>query len=184
MSYIDTTKGPHTHAILYMSIENTELLHKYKDAIQSHNVSSLNDVHPNAGFDLYFPKTMVFDSVSSTMASMDVKCEMEIYNEIENKWHSSGYYMYPRSSISKTPLMLANGTGIIDSGYRGNLMGAFDNISRIGTTFNGGEWYQEQNAYDRLLQICMPDLSPFKVEIVTDLDDTTRGAGGLGSTGF
>jgi dUTPase len=63
-------------------------------------------------------------------------------------------------------------------------MGAFDNISRIGTTFNGGEWYQEQNAYGRLLQICMPDLSPFKVEIVTDLDDTTRGAGGLGSTGF
>ena len=39
--------------------------------------------------------------------------------------------MYPRSSIYKTPLRLANNTGIIDSGYRGNLMGAFDNISPV-----------------------------------------------------
>ena len=177
MSYIDTTKGPHTHAILYMSIENTELLHKYKDAIQSHNVSSLNDVHPNAGFDLYFPKTMVFDSVSSTMASMDVKCEMEIYNEIENKWHSSGYYMYPRSSISKTPLMLANGTGIIDSGYRGNLIGAFRNLSNQPFAVE---------KHTRLLQVCSPDLRPIVVHVVDPsfFDETSRKEGGFGSTGL
>ena len=92
--------------------------------------------------------------------------------------------MYPRSSIYKTYLRLANNTGIIDSGYRGNLMGAFDNISRIGPTFQAGKWCQQEQAYGRLLQICMPDLSPFSVEMVTDLDETMRGAGGLGSTGF
>ena len=67
-------------------------------------------------------------------------------------------------------MRLANNTGIIDSGYRGNLMGAFDNVSRIGTTFQAGKWCQHEQAYGRLLQICMPDLSPFSVEIVTDLD--------------
>ena len=41
-----------------------------------------------------------------------------------------------------------------------------------------------ENAYGRMLQICMPDLSPFKVEIVETLDDTSRGEGGLGSTGI
>ena len=35
-----------------------------------------------------------------------------------------GYYLYPRSSISKTPLILANSVGIIDSGYRGNIKAA------------------------------------------------------------
>ena len=63
-------------------------------------------------------------------------------------------------------------------------MGAFDNISRIGPSFPAGEWSQEENAYGRMLQICMPDLSPFRVELVDDLDNTSRGAGGLGSTGI
>ena len=35
----------------------------------------------------------------------------------------------------------------------------------------------------RLLQICMPNLSPFKVYIVDKLDNTIRGEGGFGSTG-
>ncbi len=62
-------------------------------------------------------------------------------------------------------------------------MGAFDNISRVGPSFPASEWSQAENAYGRMLQICMPDLSPFKVEIVETLDDTSRGEGGLGSTG-
>ena len=39
-----------------------------------------------------------------------------------------GYYTYARSSISKTPLLLANNVGIIDSGYRGNLIAMFRNL--------------------------------------------------------
>ena len=35
------------------------------------------------------------------------------------------YQIYPRSSLSKYPIMLANHVGIIDSGYRGNLIVAF-----------------------------------------------------------
>ena len=88
----------------------------------------------------------------------------------------TGYYAYPRSSVSKTPLRLANSVGIIDSGYRGNLMGAFD------CHLPAGEKYTA-NSGVRLVQICAPDLMPFLVKVVDKLDDTTRGAGGFGSTG-
>ena len=83
------------------------------------------------------------------------------------------YYVYPRSSIYKTPLRLANCTGIIDAGYRGELMAVFDNIS--------DESY-ELKPYTRLLQACAPDLKPFSVKLVDkDFNMTTRGEGGLGS---
>jgi len=42
------------------------------------------------------------------------------------------------SSIYKTPIRLTNSTGIIDSAYNGNLMGAIDNIhspKRVWQTF-------------------------------------------------
>ena len=74
--------------------------------------------------------------------------------------------------------MLANGTGIIDSGYRGPIIGAFRNIS------NQQERYVvEQNA--RLLQLCAPDLRPIVVELVNEsfFETTERGEGGFGSTG-
>ena len=87
--------------------------------------------------------------------------------------------MYPRSSLSKTQLRLANSVGIIDSGYRGNLIGAFDCLSKK------GEYKVLKD--DRLVQICSPDLAPIMVEIVDTEEKlgkkTTRGQGGFGSTG-
>jgi dUTP pyrophosphatase len=87
--------------------------------------------------------------------------------------------MYPRSSLSKTKLRLANSTGIIDAGYRGHLMGMFD---LIGTD----ELYTIQQ-YDRLLQICAPGLLPIIVQVVNSVEElgeqTKRGDGGFGSTG-
>ena len=73
--------------------------------------------------------------------------------------------------------MLANSVGIIDSGYRGQLIGAFRNIG-------SSEPYTVEK-YSRLLQICAPDLRPIYVELVTEnfFDQTDRGSGGFGSTG-
>jgi len=86
--------------------------------------------------------------------------------------------MYPRFSLSKTSLRLANSVGIIDSGYRGNLIGMIDLVDV--------ESY-ELNKYDRLVQVCAPGLIPIYVEIVDTLEDlgtqTLRGTGGFGSTG-
>ena len=83
------------------------------------------------------------------------------------------YYLYSRSSIVKTPLRLANSVGIIDAGYRGNIMAYVDNIKTEDYIVERGT---------RLFQICSGDLSPLTFEMVNQLSETTRGIGGFGST--
>ena len=160
-------------AILKISIPNNELREHYRTAIDKHNNSIQTDPFPNAGFDLFVPETVgVANSAESVkMISMDVKCEM-----VDPNGKSIAYYMYPRSSLSKTPLVLANHVGIIDSGYRGNLIGAFRNLDKKPYVVD---------KHTRLLQVCHPSLWPIYVVLVDEgeLSTTTRGAGGFGSTG-
>ncbi len=101
-----------------------------------------------------------------------------------------GFYLYPRSSISKTRMRLANSVGIIDAGYRGDLIAAVDTIGLFGSTDIWHIWKETLSPikkYDRYFQVCAPDLSPFLVHIVERDEDlsppTTRGHGGFGSTG-
>lgn len=86
------------------------------------------------------------------------------------------FYLYPRSSLAtKTPLRLANSVGIIDSGYRGELIAVVDNIDRE------NDFVIEKGT--RLFQLCGPDLGIIYPEVVEELDKTSRGTGGFGSTG-
>jgi dUTPase len=101
-----------------------------------------------------------------------------------------GFYLYPRSSISKTRMRLANSVGIIDAGYRGDLIAAVDTIGVFGSTDIWNVWKETLSPikkYDRYFQVCAPDLSPFLVHIVPNETDlgrpTARGTGGFGSTG-
>ena len=112
---------------------------------------------------------------------MQVKAEM-VYCKIKNNEISySPFQLFPRSSISKTPLMLANHTGIIDSGYRGNLIGAF---RALYFHKNDNDSYIVEK-HTRLLQVCHPSLCPIYVVMVNEdeLTNTERGEGGFGSTG-
>lgn len=162
------------YAILKMSVNknNPDLINVYKNHVENHNRSLFSDPFPNSGFDLFVPETTEVDTIKTTMISMDVKCEM-----VNNDNKSCGYFMFPRSSISKTPLMLSNHTGVIDAGYRGNLIGAFRNL--FTDPF-------KVDKHTRLLQICHPSLCPLYVVIVNDddLSTTSRGDGGFGSTGL
>ena len=79
-----------------------------------------------------------------------------------------------RSSTIKSPLRLANSIGIIDAGYRGNVIAAVDNISNEDYIIEKGT---------RLFQLCSPDLEPITYELVNSLNETSRGTGGFGSTG-
>jgi dUTP pyrophosphatase len=75
-------------------------------------------------------------------------------------------------------MRLCNSVGIIDSGYRGELIAMVDYVGK------GDDCIIDVR--DRYFQICMGDLSPFYVEMVDKLEDlgiTERGAGGFGSTG-
>ena len=136
------------------------------------SVSSLYIDHEHyhdgdSGIDLYCPETITV--MPGTLHKIDMKIQCEMISNDKN----ISYYLYPRSSIVKTPLRMANSVGIIDSGYRGNIIACVDNISEIPYTI-------ERNT--RLFQICAPDLSSINLSIVNSLSDTDRGTGGFGST--
>ena len=87
----------------------------------------------------------------------------------------SPYYLYARSSVIKRGIMMVNGVGIIDKGYRGTLKAGFYNTTDEVVKMGFGE---------RIVQVCCPDLCPyFDVELAHKMDDTSRGTGGIGSTG-
>lgn len=87
-----------------------------------------------------------------------------------------GYYLYPRSSIYKTPMRMANSVGIIDSGYRGNIMAMIDVKNGCSMNIQKGSRY---------FQLTSGDLKPFFVYLCDqeyELGETERGTGGFGST--
>ena len=170
--------GKYMHLKLFLDDEDLELQKAYINAIKTHN-DKLN-FQPNmidAGFDIL---TVANDILSKPFANkVDFKivcaCKMIYKNDIS---YNTGFYMYPRSSISKSPLRLANNVGIIEAGYRGHLIGMFDLID---------DHTQHIKKFEKYLQICAPGLIPIFVELVNskeDLgEDTARGDGGFGSTG-
>lgn len=85
--------------------------------------------------------------------------------------------IYPRSSVSKTPHSLRNHVGVIDSGYRGEI------IFKFGWVGSSSDEVQVYDKGDRIGQIM---IMPYpKVEFVeaNELNETDRGTGGFGSTG-
>jgi dUTP pyrophosphatase len=172
---------------LFVKKECPELIEMYRVQVQKHNESVQNNSHPNAGFDLLFPEETTFpvSQCKSKFINFQVKGQM-LYDD-----KPTGYYMYPRSSLSKTPLMLANHTGVVDSGYTGFLLGAFRNLYSENGMLDTTNSYFTVKKNERLLQICHPLLCPIIVELfVLDEDDnhellgkTLRGDGGFGSTG-
>ena len=70
-------------------------------------------------------------------------------------------------------MRLANSIGLIDAGYRGELLAAVDNIRGEDFTVKAG---------DRLVQAVAFNGGPISLSIVETLDATTRGEGGFGST--
>ena len=80
-----------------------------------------------------------------------------------------------RSGLAvKSGINLANGIGVIDSDYRGEICVGLYNSSKVPFTVNRG---------DRIAQLMfMPVYVANLIEAAT-LDETARGAGGFGSTG-
>lgn len=178
-----TNSIPTTFAVLKLAVnsENEELIELYKNVCKNHNNNMKNDMFPNSGFDIFVPKDIEFsDNIQSMFIDHQIKAEMNIVSIADNNIaiNETGFYMYPRSSISKTPLMLSNHTGIIDSGYRGSIIGAF-------RYFQKGEEIYKVEKHTRLLQICHPSLCRIFVCLVNEnkLSNTSRGIGGFGSTG-
>uniref|UniRef100_A0A6C0JKN0 dUTPase-like domain-containing protein n=1 Tax=viral metagenome TaxID=1070528 RepID=A0A6C0JKN0_9ZZZZ len=170
-------------AILKVAVNpnNDNLKNIYKNKIEAHNKSILDNKFADSGFDLFVPETTVFDrAVDTKFIDFQVKAEM-VYCDVKNNViRTCAFNIHPRSSISKTPLMLANHTGIIDSGYRGSLIGAF----RCLKLNNTNEYVVD--GHTRLVQVCHPTLCSIYVVMVdeSELSTTQRGDGGFGSTGL
>ena len=84
-------------------------------------------------------------------------------------------FIYGRSGLGvKHGLILSNGVGVVDSDYRGEIMVGLTNISSTPYTLQPGE---------RIAQLVIqPVLLPLPME-TDELSETSRGAGGFGSTG-
>tara|TARA_A100001011_G_scaffold398449_3_gene502932 strand:+ start:245 stop:871 length:627 start_codon:yes stop_codon:yes gene_type:complete len=154
-----------------------------------------NNPYIDAGIDLYcISKQNIKNGSLSNKIDLGIKCSMvyvctnNLTNEITRT--PSGYYLYPRSSTgSKTPLRLSNSVGIMDSGYRGNVIACFDNIDYSNQYHESG---YDISVGNRLVQICSPNITyPIVINIVSneynlDIPKTNnqRGTGGFGSTGY
>lgn len=80
--------------------------------------------------------------------------------------------VYPRSSISKYDMHLRNNVGVIDSGYRGEIMLKFSYLK-------GGNLYKTGDKVAQLIIMPYPQIELIEV---SELSETERGEGGFGST--
>lgn len=173
---------------IYVNPNNNNLHRLYVNSVEKHNQHILeNPTQFNSGFDMFVTEVIPLANGNMGLIDFKVACSAKLYKQHRDQnFHysvNSGFYVYPRSSISKTELRLANNVGIIDSGYRGNLMGFFD-VVPVERRFNTQS--PEITFGNRITQICAPGLQPIYVVMVDSLEElgeTQRGSGGFGSTG-
>lgn len=161
-------------ATLWIAPSKPENLSVVKEFYQNHSTLNAGD----AGIDLFCIEEQRISGISK-LIHLGISCKMEY--RVGPETRQSSFYLMPRSSTGlRTPLRLSNSMGLIDSGYRGEIMAIVDNVENTVDdvyTINRGE---------RLFQIVSPILAPLTlkfVETLEELGNTERGSGGLGSTG-
>ena len=177
---------------------------KVKSYYQNHEHYHKGD----SGLDLYLPEQVEIKLGETIYIDLGIQCQMV---DCSNDTNVS-YYLYPRSSFSKYPLVMGNHVGIIDSGYRGNIKACvkylphsqdisyitknliksllepnsednIESIEEINDEINNNLPKITIPAGTRLFQICSGNLEPFEFQIKDSLDASSRGEGGFGSTG-
>jgi dUTP pyrophosphatase len=83
-------------------------------------------------------------------------------------------FIFPRSSIKNTALILRNSVGVIDSGYRGEIRIVFLDIEPNVMSYKIG---------DRVAQLVIVPYLNATIEEVEELSPSDRGEHGFGSTG-
>ena len=84
-------------------------------------------------------------------------------------------HVFARSgNAARHGIGLVNGVGVIDSGYRGEIKATLINLGP-------SAWCAERG--DRIAQLVIQKVELPDIEIVDELSESERGAGGFGSTG-
>lgn len=129
-------------------------------------------------------------------AGMDLTATSKSYDEHGNVVYGTslafeipaGYVglLFPRSSNTKKDLILGNSVGVIDSGYRGEVVFKFkplaykaesETIHEVSLDFP-----QDYDIGDRIGQIIIMPYPQIEFNLVDELSTTDRGIGGFGST--
>ncbi len=136
----------------------------------------IKKVHPNAVIPSYAKESDAgLDLVATSIISnttFQITYGLGIALEIPEGFVG---LVFPRSSIRNTELTLSNSVGVIDSGYRGELQATFNKSNGLDSI--------SYKVGDRVCQIMIiphPIIELFEVD---ELSESTRGAGGFGSTG-
>ena len=130
-------------------------------------------------------------------AGMDLTATSKWYDESGNVCYGTqlafeipnGFagFLFPRSSNTKKDLILGNSVGVIDSGYRGEVVLKFKAIDTQylqdgKLTFLKRDFMKEYNIGDRIGQIVIMPVPQIEFNVVDELSTTDRGVGGFGST--
>lgn len=121
-------------------------------------------------------------------AGMDLRADTEesyVLKPLERKLFPTGLYIAlpegyeaqvrPRSGLAlKHGITVLNTPGTIDADYRGEIGVVLVNLSNSDFTVNPGE---------RIAQLVIARYEQAELQVVTELDETERGAGGYGHTG-
>lgn len=118
-------------------------------------------------------------SVERTIGLHFANYRLGFATEIPEGW--AGYF-YPRSSICNTDLILTNGVGVIDAGYRGEWQAKFL-VTNERDREPLGRHVRMYEPGDRIGQIRFAPLPQYELVLADELSTTERGAGGFGSTG-
>lgn len=94
---------------------------------------------------------------------------------IELPDNKSAAFLYARSGLGvKHGICLANGVGVIDSDYRGEICVGLCNVSDTPYTIE---------PFERVAQMVIAPVEVPQIEEVEELTNSERGVGGFGSTG-
>ena len=130
-------------------------------------------------------------------AGMDLTAVSKEYDEHGNVCYGTGLafeipngfagFLFPRSSNTKKDLILGNSVGVLDSGYRGEVVLKFKAIDtkyledgRL--TYVKKDFMDSYNIGDRVGQIVIMPVPQIEFNVVDELSTTDRGVGGFGST--
>lgn len=189
-----TTTPVRCGGYLKLYCADPELRSRYQQRILAHNHNLETNIYADSGFDLFIPDDTSVKWHSTVKINLNVKAAMFLD---PNYTRPIGYLLYPRSSITNTPLVVANHVGVIDAGYRGDIKLAVRNLNSCPTLMGSSiikpdtstdyDGYCHTRKFERLAQICLPSLMPIHVSLVDSEEElgmkTSRGSGAYGSTG-
>ena len=137
----------------------------------------IKKLHPDAIIPKYAKEGDAGMDLTATSIEFDHERKIITYGTSIAMEIPKGYVglIYPRSSVYKTSLVLANHVGVIDSGYRGEIMFKYRVLN--------SDWRDIYDIGDRIGQIIITPYPKIFFSEVEELSTSDRGIGGYGSTG-